>query len=66
MTPSDHDELSKKLSSWTVMPSSDPTFQRAVWRRIAARQTNDEAPESGLEQAPPDLDDPKYIIGLSS
>ena len=66
MTTPDRDDLSKKLSSWTVMPANDPDFRRAVWRRIAARQANDEAPESSLQPVPPDLADPKYIIGLSS
>jgi hypothetical protein len=50
MTRSDHDDLAKKLSSWTVVPASDPNFSRAVWRRIAARQAGDEKPEPGLDQ----------------
>jgi hypothetical protein len=52
MTNPDHDDLSKKLSSWTVAPAPDPDFSRAVWRRIAARQSTDEAPELSLDQAP--------------
>jgi hypothetical protein len=50
MTPSDRDDLSKKLSSWRVAPSNDPGFPRAVWRRIAARQASDEKPEPSLNQ----------------
>lgn len=51
MTHAERDDLSKKLRAWTVVVASDPGFQRAVWRRIAARQAGSEAREAGLDRA---------------
>jgi hypothetical protein len=33
------DELKKKLASWKVRPEVPPDFQRGVWNRIAARES---------------------------
>lgn len=36
------DELSQKLRAWKVDPRIPSSFQREVWQRIAARQTERE------------------------
>jgi hypothetical protein len=33
------EELRKKLALWRVQPEVPPDFQRAVWNRIAARES---------------------------
>jgi predicted thioredoxin/glutaredoxin len=39
MNTPDPDNLSAKLRTWTVEPQIPGSFQREVWQRIAARQT---------------------------
>jgi hypothetical protein len=36
------DDLSAKLRTWTVVPQVPNSFQREVWQRIAARQSERE------------------------
>lgn len=42
MNTPDPDDLSAKLRTWTVDPQVPGSFQREVWQRIAARQTERE------------------------
>lgn len=66
MKDSDSDELSTKLRTWRVSPQVPPSFQREVWSRIAARQSEREQAfwAKLVEWFASVLARPRYALGL--
>jgi hypothetical protein len=59
------DELKARLRAWSVDPQLPDSFQRAVWQRIAVRQSGRKRLVSGwLEEALSVLLQPRYAAAI--